>query len=527
MIATITTGPPAMKSNSPTFNLWTEPWIVVLWREGRTDRLGLRDCLRDAHRLDSLADSSPLVVASVQRLLASIAQDIFRPSDLEELADLIKQGEFDTEAIDTFGATYGHRFDLFSDTEPFLQTSDVPPELPKRKSETKTVAYLFPEEPAATNINHFSHRYDDDYQYAPASAAAGLITIPAFATSGGAGIRPSINGVPPLYVLPAGETLFQTIALSIVTHDYQPRVANADDRPAWRGPTVVGKQETVNQVGFLESLTFPARRVRLFPEVARGRCSRTGDTCDILVRRMAFEMGRSRPKDAAPWFDPFAAYRIREKQVPVPVRPQAGKALWREFGTLFHTASPTSSGIGDTVPPGVVRQLADLEDYGVVSGDAWRFRCIGMRTDMKAKVFEWVDDTLDVPVGLLADRAGQIDVREAITRSEDWAREVLSIHRRVYGRDRNDLDEVRQRLRVTYWQELAQPFRSFVTTTTEPRDRAETARGWVEMLFRVGEQVLTEATDAAGDRGDALRQRAEALRRFHLARGRRRKEWLG
>ena len=165
------------------------------------------------------------MIASIQRLLAAIAQDIFRPDSLGALAELIRQGSFDPDAIKYFGEEYGHRFDLFSETEPFLQTGDVPTELPQRKSETKTVAYLFPEEPAATNINHFSHRYDDEYQYAPATAAAGLVTIPAFATSGGAGIRPSINGVPPLYVLPSGETLFKTIALSIITRDYQPDVA--------------------------------------------------------------------------------------------------------------------------------------------------------------------------------------------------------------------------------------------------------------------------------------------------------------
>ncbi|HUZ85233.1 MAG TPA: type I-E CRISPR-associated protein Cse1/CasA, partial [Gaiellales bacterium] len=419
------------------FNLWHEPWINVLGTDGaRTARLGIRDCLVGAHRLRALADPSPLVAAGLQRLLAAIAQDIVRARGVADLTALLRRGQFDPEAIDRFGATYAPRFDLFSADTPFLQTADVPPELPRRAGETKPVSYLFLEEPTATNVNHFAHRYDRDAQYAPATAAAGLVTLAAFATSGGAGIKPSINGVPPLYVLPAGNSVFETVARSIITPGFQPRIASANDHPAWARDPVVQRSREVLAVGYLESLTFPARRVRLIPERVAGRCARSGEESPVLVRRMVFEMGHARPKDAAVWLDPFAAYRTREKGEPVPVRPQQGKALWREYGTLFQTAAPDDSGEvgkpGTVIPPAVVQQTALLGDTLDDQQSVWRFRCVGMRTAMKAKVFEWVDETLDVPAGILADPAGQAEVTVAVQRAEEWVKRIAAIHHGVY-----------------------------------------------------------------------------------------------
>jgi CRISPR system Cascade subunit CasA len=508
---------PADRSSAVTFNLWTEPWIHALTLHGLPERLGLRDCLVRAHELSLLSDPSPLVVACLQRLLAAIAQDIFRPASVLPLAKLIQSGAFPEPAVDAFGEQYAPRFDLFSENEPFLQTGDIQPAVPTRKGDAKTVAYLFPEEPSATNINHFFHRYDDESQYSPATAATGLITMSAFAIAGGAGIKPSINGVPPLYVLPFGENLFETIAYSIVTSEYQPPARDRDnDRPAWRRDTSIKRSEVVEEVGYLDSLTFPARRVRLFPERTPGYCSRSGEFSDVLVRRMVFEMGWSRPKEAEFWRDPFAAYRRPDpEKPPTPVRPQEGKALWREFGTLFQTQP------GNEFGATVVEQMANLAQYGVGLGQERRFRCIGLRTDMKAKVFEWVDDSLNVPTGLLGDDAGYGAVTTAIERAEAWNRRVTQLHGHHYLGD--DYRSLRERMRANYWVLLATPFRQFVAAAATEWQAA--LNDWSNQLFDTGEQVLNEAIDAAGDRGEALKQRAEALTEYRIARASQRTKW--
>lgn len=527
-MSTTKVDPRRLESQSDfSFNLWTEPWIGALRSDGSATRLGIRDCLMQAHELRVFTDPSPMVVASLQRLLAAIVQDVFRPRAVADITTVLKQKRFENAAIDRFGDEYRHRFDLFSPTEPILQTADIGL-TPEKGDRTKTVGYLFPEEPTATNINHFFHQYDSDYQYSPATSALGLIAIAPFASSGGAGIRPSINGVPPLYVLPYGDTIFATLALSLVTPGYQPEIADSSDKPAWRREPIVKRNHGVLGVGYLESLTFPARRVRLFPERVSGYDSRTGEQSDILVRRMVFDMGHSRPKDAELWRDPFAAYRARDKG-PVPVRPQEGKSLWREYGNLFHVGigGSTDAASGKIIAPQIVEQLANLPASVRPREDAWRFRCIGLRTDMKAKVFEWVDETLDVPPGILADSDGQQEVQGAIERVETWARTLGAIYREVFGEGRDQHDADRRRMMTEYWLRLASPFHVFVSRASNPANRRDALTEWIDGFFDVGYQVLTATTDQAGTRGEAMEKQALALTKYRMARARMRKEWVG
>lgn len=507
------------------YNLWTEPWIEVSRSDDGIDRLGIGDCLRRAHELRALADSSPLVVASLQRLLAAIVQEITAPRSVATLGDVLAAGCFASSAVDTFAERYAARFDLFDEHAPFLQSGDIPL-VPPRGTSVKPVSYLFPEEPTATNINHFFHRFDDQFQLSPASAALGLITVAAFATSGGAGIRPSINGVPPLYVLPSGNTLFETLALSVVTPAFQPKIAASEDRPAWRRDPTLRRGVEVLEVGYLESLTFPARRVRFFPDMRGGYDVRTGEWSEVLVRHMVFEMGVSRPKESETWLDPFAAYRVRTEG-PIPIRPQEGKTLWREYGNLFHTTGVLgrTQSKSSVIVPAIVAQVARLQSSGLLRDGPSAFRCIGMRTDMKAKVFEWVDEVFGVPPGLLNDEAGQLEVQVAIERAEEWSRRIAGIQRSWYAEHQVE----RQRMLAEYWIALAEPFRLSVErlSGTESEQRQGVQRDWIERVFDVGEWVLMRATEEVGDRGELLRLRAEALSGYRKARGRMAKEWIG
>lgn len=197
------------------------------------------------------------------------------------------------------------------------------------------MGYLLPEQTAGTAVTHYNHTYDAEQILCAACCAKGLLTIPAFASSGGAGIKPSINGVPPIYIIPGGETYYRSLISSLVTPNFQPEIADRNnDTPWWRREPIVGKKAELLRVGYLHSLTFPARRVRLHPEPMNGPCSRCGDTAAWGAAEMVYEMGESRSSDAF-WRDPFAAYRLKEEKQPLPIRPVQGRAAWREFSGLF------------------------------------------------------------------------------------------------------------------------------------------------------------------------------------------------
>lgn len=518
--------PPSGKLQ-PSFNLWHQPWIrVTSVRDGSTTEVSIADCLNRAHEFSALYSDSPLVVAGIHRLLAAVAQAIHDPREVTDLAVLLTVGRFTPEGIARFGDRYAHRFDLFSPAMPFLQTGDASLH-PAKGDKPKTVAYLLPEAPAGTAVTHFRHLYDKEYHLCPPCAAGGLVTLPAFATSGGRGMKPSINGVPPLYVLPAGPTLFETLALSLIVPSFQPQVAAANDTPIWATDGRIMRGTEVESVGYLQSLTFPARRVRLHPDHTVSQCSRCGRAGDTFISTMVFEMGQNRPKGAPSWFDPFAAYTLRGNDPPSPIRLVEGKAPWREYGALFLARAVDPKGEKSTVRPAVMKQIDALVDRGAIdSARQLTFRCIGIRTDMKAKIFEWADASLEVPVGLLSGQRGAFIVDIAIDHAETWRKDLRQVFRTRIGGKRERHLALLTGMEATYWIRLTAPFRQFVLSAAEPDRLEEAERVWVDTVLQTGRKTFKEAVDAVGDRGADLRQRTQALQVCDARLAKRRKEWL-
>jgi CRISPR system Cascade subunit CasA len=529
------------------FNLWTDPWIRVTTPDGAEATLAIGECLAAAHTLAALGDPSPLVVGGTHRLLAAILQAIYAPQDASEVAALLRAGRFDPDRLETFAARHRERFDLFHPSAPFLQTGDVPLDGWKKPgkggkpewADPKPVAVLFAELPAETNRTHFHHVTDAGHQLCPACCARGLVTVPAFASSGGAGIRPSINGVPPIYVLPIGRTLLEALALSLVLPDFQP--PGADPRRAdvgpWCGPGTVAKSSPVSAVGYLESLTFPARRVRLYPQPTPAICTHCGQATPVSVGTTLYEMGHWLSEGSGIWEDPFAAFRKprgRSKSDdagPRPVRPEEGKALWREYTGLLLAERE------DVLRPKVVAQTARLIEAGALAEvERVRFRCVGIRTDGKAKVFEWLDEALDAPPALLSDDLAVTYVEGALQQADE-VRFILESsfdghfrpERDRGGRNANlvRFKGVRARMTADYWERLAPQFRRFVAALAAAEDRDAVARSWAETIVREGRRSFDEASAQAGDRAESLRARVEAQATCHRRLHAKRKEWSG
>ena len=502
------------------FNLWDDPWIRVLRPDGGREELGIHATLLRAHELRALHDPSPLTVAGVHRLLTAILQAIYQPQELGDIAALLDAGRLDPERIDAFGAQFRQRFGLFDDAAPFMQTADAPPEPGK---DPKTVAYLLAEVPSGTNRAHFHHVTDDAHRLCPACCARALVVVPAFASSGGAGIKPSINGVPPIYLLPVGATLKDSLARSLTKPEYQPASSDPfrQSEASWSGVATVPKAGEVTHVGYLESLTFPARRVRLYPQARHRRCTHCGALGNLAVAEMVFEMGASRPKSAEMWRDPFAAFRTTSAKQIVSVKPQEGRALWREYGTLM-------LGDGD-LRPAILAQTSDMVGSEYLDRSALlRFRCVGLRTDGKAKIFEWFDETLDVPPALLRSAAGAEAVREALERSEWLGGEISRAFVQEFRphKEREWFQTLRKRMLASYWAQLAAPFRELIHDTGDSVGYSELRQRWAAQALQNGQRVAREALAQVGDATDLLMRRVRAEDRIAKMLGRKRKEWL-
>ncbi len=510
------------------FNLWNDPWIRVLRPDGERAELSIRDLLMQAHELRSLYDPSPLSVVGIHRLLTAILQSIYAPQSLDEIADLLEEGCFAQTRIDDFGAQYGLRFGLFDDQHPFMQTSDAPAQLGKEPS---TVAYLLAEIPSGTNRIHFQHVTDDSHRLCPACCARAMMTIPAFAVSGGSGIKPSINGVPPIYLLPLADTLACSMILSLMAPDFQPNIASENHRtftPWTTSQTVIPKIAETLEVGYIESLTFPARRIRLYATQEPAYCTHCGMKTSQYVKDVLYEMGLSRPKGAELWKDPFAAFRTTAKGELAGVRPVEGKALWREYSTLF-LSEDTKQSNGQDLRPSVLLQMHALTTDGVLAREQLlRFRAIGIRTDGKAKIFEWFDEGLDVPAALLRAGAGRAVVQQALQRAEELGRSLSSIFAAAFRphKDREWFKTLRERMIASYWTALAIPFRAMIQQSTEEADWDAIERNWaVQLLGTAGNVARNSLQQISGD-ANLLRRQVQAEQKINRELGKRRKEWI-
>ncbi len=512
---------------TPSFNLWTDPWITVEQPDGVLDDVSLEQALVQAHTLRAIHDASPLVIVGIHRLLTAVLQDIFDPHNEEDLDALWDAGQFLEADIRAFGEQYAHRFDLFSKDAPFLQSADIPLE-PEKK--TWDIALLFMELPTGTFVTHYQHGLAEDHFFCSTCVARGLLTIPAFATSGGAGIKPSINGVPPIYVLPGGDTLFEKLWAALILPEFQPQAASTTvDNVWWRRDSIVGYKDEVTEVSYLHSLTFPARRVRLHPAPMRTPCTRCGAQTAWGARTMVYQMGESRPKDAPFWHDPFAAYRVRGKKDPTPIRPWEDKALWREFAALFLPMTPEDEAKEHTLMPSALYQRGELavEDIGP-DYEIFPVRCVGLRTDMKAKIFEWLDASFDVPTALLHDPLGSDEVRRGLDVTTDCARLMAGIFRGAFSREGAEHHtDVKKRMLAAYWVALAAPFREFVLGVAVPETRQAAFTAWVEQVTEQGKATFKEAAESIGDSALALRQRVEGIAKCSAALNARRKKSLG
>lgn len=530
------------QSASHGFDLFTEPWITCVSRDGGVEEYGIEGLLAKAHELTEIIDPSPLVVASVVRLVEAVLLSALAVSDEDAWLHLWEQGRFDDDAMERVRERCSGGMDLFDSERPFYQSRDI--ERTGESEHIKSVGYLFPDTATGTAVVHYAHAPESAHAFCPVCCAKGLVTVPAFATSGGQGIKPSINGVPPVYVLPIGRSLFETLLLNYVLPTYRPPGAAArDPGPCWLTGGVVGHKEERASAGFVESLTWPARRVRLLAPLFEGACTRCGRLSEKLTHRIVLDQGVSRPKDAAPWMDPWAAYVWRTDKVGEttvrPLRPRAERQTWRDVGALFLAQVPAAeaSARGRAARPTIVNQMAALargaRQGGLAGVATERFVAIGIRTDMKAKVFEWRMDSFELPDSVLGLKAA-VPITRALRQAETAADALGTALLRLHpGTERQSpswsdiraaMDDVVRIAQRRYWGDLEPEFRLRLFAQHLAGDEEAQAAWlaeWAQVVRETVVSVLEGVLNASDDTANGLR-RQETTRHvlyFQLKKG--------
>lgn len=283
------------------FNLLTEPWIPVLYQDGRCDRLGIQRTLADAHKIRQIAASNPMDRLAVLRFLLALLYwcRANPPIDHTEYLNDPLPGNWFARLDD-----HGDHFNLLGPGKRFYQYQGLNP----AKDKILTANYLIQEVPTGINFWHFRHSTDSVAGLCRACCALGLLRLPVFATSGGRGKPPGINSKPPIYALPMGSTLASTLRLSW-------QQTGELGTPAWMSPQL--SLPDTGDVPLLVGMTWIPRRVWLdSPAEEESVCISCGRSQPLIRHCVFAPIGSTKQDEDSPkrtWHDPHVIYESNEK----------------------------------------------------------------------------------------------------------------------------------------------------------------------------------------------------------------------
>ncbi|HWP39712.1 MAG TPA: type I-E CRISPR-associated protein Cse1/CasA [Tepidisphaeraceae bacterium] len=232
------------------FNLVDEPWIPVLYSDGRFERVGIKAALTEAGKIRQIAASNPMDHVALLRFLLAVRS--WCGNDVSKLGK--------------------HRdsFNLLGDGTRFYQEKDGP-------ANDRPIGDLLIEFPTETKIAHFRHVRDRQYGLCPACCALGIIRFCGWANAyGGGRYHTAVNGPAPAYALPLGVSLAETFDLN--------RISVAAGDPPWLNDSA----PDANQLDAVKVFAWRSRRLWL------GDLGTHDETCSYcgqsarLIRQLAF-----------------------------------------------------------------------------------------------------------------------------------------------------------------------------------------------------------------------------------------------
>ena len=186
------------------YNLLNQPWIPVLWNDGRFSRLGIQKALTSSHEIRQIAASNPMDRVALLRFLLSVlmwceenAKDLF--------ASLGQSGEGIPET--SLGRLREHAavFNLLGDGPRFYQDRLAV------EQERRPIADLLVEFPGEKSVNHLRHVvHDGSYGFCPACCAMGILRLSVWAPANRF-YPASVNPASAAYAMIDGKNLLHTL----------------------------------------------------------------------------------------------------------------------------------------------------------------------------------------------------------------------------------------------------------------------------------------------------------------------------
>jgi len=522
----VVTGTPPRDGAADTtdaFDLVSSPWLPILDEAGRQRMVGLRDVLTDAHRIQEIIERSPLALVALYRLLLSIVRRTHGPLDGGTWAALWRAGRLDASLLDVYWARWTPRLALFDHDYPFMQDPSL------GAASSVSVAKFSPDRAAGNNAVLLDHSLDATPRgLTPAAAARLMIGHQAFALQGFVSVEPGQD--PRLYksapdspligglvVLIQGGNLARTLLLNLcpVPGRAPPGAGAPRDRPTWEREASARETERYPE-GPCDLLTWQSRRILLQRDA------------DGLVRRAWIQRKAAIPRDwdraaAEPMMPHAAGAAGLDTRLLRPLRPQPGRALWRDLPTLLSAhadgrlSTPTLSGVAAEIDAGVLP-----------SGYLFALRIIALANRQAAPLY-WIDEQVTAPGRMFAEPARAehlalaMGMAELVAGAAARAARSLAVGLLTSGErvpPAADVERIVRRLRVVprYWERLTPRVAALQDALASPVVAGDGGLGalleWQRACQVAGSVALSEAAAHLGDGGVAARAAAQAALRW-------------
>ncbi|MDO5697172.1 MAG: type I-E CRISPR-associated protein Cse1/CasA [Dermatophilus congolensis] len=492
-------------------NLYRDPWVVVLDERAVAHEVSLADAFAEADRWRGLGGEMPTQSAVVLRLMLAILYRALRHDQAddeaaEEWAQWWQHG-LPIDRIESYLAEHQDRFDLFSETAPFMQVAG----LHTAKGTTSGLSKLIAEIP--DGWPYFTTRAGRGLEsIGAAEAARWVVHAHAFDPSGiksGADGDPRVKGGKgyPIgtgwcgnvgLVIPEGRSLAETLLLNLV-HD---RPSPAGDTAPWeRDPATPAEEAGLasRPAGPVSLLTWQSRRLRLIREDS-------GRVVDALVCNGDKIGGQNRQRE-----EYQTAWRRSPNQekagthgavVYMPVRHAPERAVWRGLGGLLAGAATGRGTVQDAqrlLPP-VVDWLGRLARLGVLDRNhPIRFRTVGAEYGSQSSTITAItDDAMSLRAAVLTDDVLKDTVVEAVDATDKAVWAFRSFAANLAQAAGGEPDGPRERATERAWNVLDRPFRDWARGLNAETDVQQALTQWHTSAATQLRSLATELVREAG-----------------------------
>ena len=398
------------------YSVLTEPVIPVLWPDGTSSAIGIRETFLRAHEIRDIQGETPLVRYALLRLLIAFAMDMLQPKNSYARQDLLEEGRFDQGVFDQYIELCekdGPRFDLFDPDHPFMQSKYD--EKLDAKAE-KPVASIVHSLPSGNNHVFIDHRTANLHALSIPQAFQAMLTSYLFCVSGTAGPS-SVNNTPPVYAIIVGDNLFHTIILNMLSEKETGALPYGPGAVPWRKERTIVPKEKVADVSLLEGLTWMPRRITLIP-------NENNQVLQVYCQAGLDFKGNDL------WNDPHVPKFKKKDETYGTIKPELGRALWRDAGTFMYDHDGTV-----VRQPQALRCLSNIFDRDEIPTMV-SVRAVGLATNQAAYT-GWTEEELSLPSSLLTQQEQAEQFRMDISLLETMQAQIMFYVQRYVDKLRN------------------------------------------------------------------------------------------